>query len=207
MAKNRIKLSRFADEQGMAYGTIYKHWQAGNIEGIQLPSGTILVTGWKNENKEQYERELAIIYSRVSTTTQKLKLKNQTTELTKFAQERDYQIIDTVEEVGTSFSDHRTKLLSILHRTDWNVLVVEDIDSLMTFGYPYLEVMLRRNGQEVISLREENNKNSEDDHMIEGNGEQELVGLINKVRHLMKGLIGIGPIKGSIEKSIESLTK
>jgi len=207
MAKNRIKLSQFAKEQGMAYITIYKHWQAGNIEGIQLPSGTILVSGWVEQEAGKDEKELAIIYSRVSSNNQKVKLKRQTGDLTNFAHERGYEVIDTIEEVGTAFSDHRTKLLSILHRTDWNVLIVEDIDTLVKFSFPYLEVVLRRNGQEVVAMNDSGEEHNPEDHIIAGTGEQELIALITRTRALMKNLLGVGNAKQSIEKNILGLLK
>lgn len=207
MGKNRIKLSKFAKEQGMAYITVYKHWQAGNIEGIQLPGGTILVSGWKDQSEAEAEKDLAIIYSRVSTNNQKIKLKNQTAELTNFALEAGYEIVDTIEEVGAAFSDRRTKFLSILHREDWDVLIVEDLSSLMKFGFPYLEVLLRNNGKEVIALNQINTEDEVVDDFIDASGEQELIALVNKVRALTKSLIGVGHQKLGIEKSIDSLYK
>lgn len=208
MAKNRIKLSQFAKEQGMAYITVYRHWQAGNIEGVQLPSGTILVSGWKEQTEDNSEKELAIIYSRVSSNNQKTRLKQQTADLTNFAHERGYEIIDTIEEVGTGFSDHRTKLLSILHRTDWDVLIVEEAGSFLKFGFPYIEILLRRNGQEVVARNQtvEDDTVSEDG-VIDTTGEQELVALITRTRHLMKNLIGVGGAKNAIEKNITDLLK
>jgi predicted site-specific integrase-resolvase len=205
MAKNRIKLSKFAKEQGMAYITVYKHWQAGNIEGIQLPSGTILVSGWVEQDVAKDDKELAIIYSRVSTNTQKLKMKNQTTALTNFAHERGYEIIDTIEEVGVGFSDHRTKLLSVLHRTDWDVLIVEDIDNFTKFGYPYIEVLLRRHGQQVVARNETEEQPNTSEHIIDSSGEQELISLLTRTKTLMKGLLGVGGAKAQIEKSITAL--
>jgi len=206
MGKTRIKLSKFAKEQGMAYITVYKHWQAGHIEGIQLPGGTILVSGWIDQSEQEGEKELAIIYSRVSFNNEKIRLKRQTADLTNFAHESGYEIIDTVEEVGASFSDRRTKLMSILHRTDWNVLIIDDSANLMKFGFPYLEVVLRNSGREIVAMKQATPEDVEAlDGIIENSGEQELIGLVNKVRTLTKSLIGVGGAKASIEKSIDSL--
>lgn len=208
MAKNRIKLSQFAKEQGMAYITVYRHWQAGNIEGVQLPSGTILVSGWKEQNEDNNDKELAIIYSRVSSNNHKTRLKQQTADLTNFAHERGYEIVDTIEEVGTGFSDHRTKLLSILHRTDWDVLIVDEIGSFLKFGFPYIEVLLRRNGQEVVARNQSLDDDTvNEDGVIDTTGEQELIALVTRTRHLMKGLLGVGGAKNAIEKNINDLLK
>lgn len=205
MVTNRVKLSHFAKEQGMAYITVYKHWQAGNIEGIQLPSGTILVSGWIHDTSKKDEKELAIIYSRVSTNNQKLKLKTQTTVLTNFAHEKGYEVIDTVEEVGVGFSDHRMKLLSILQRTDWDVLIVDNIDNFTKFGFPYIEVLLRRHGQQIVVRTETGEEVDANSDIIDSTGEQDLVGFITRTRRLLRGLVGVGPVKNQIESIIVDL--
>lgn len=203
MAEKRVKLAQFAKEQNIAYITAYRHWQQGNIKGIQLPSGTILVSGWAEVSV--VEKELAIIYSRVSSNSQKLKLKTQTTALTNFALQQGYEIIDTVEEVGTAFSDKRTGFLSILHRTDWNVLIVEDASSLMKFGLPYINALLKQNGKEILARKdvEEEEVNSSD--IIDASGELELSLLIKRVRELIKPLIGVTGQKNAIERNIQNL--
>lgn len=205
MSPKRIKLAQFAKEQDIAYITAYRHWQQGNIEGIQLPGGTILVTGWVEKELTNTEKELAIIYSRVSSNNQKLKLKTQTTTLSNFAHDQGYEIIDTVEEVGTGFSDKRTGLLSILHRTDWNVLIVEDNSSILKFGYPYLSVLLKQNGKEIISRKDVEEAEISSTDIIEASGELELSVLIKRVRDLIRPLIGVAGQKNAIERNIQNL--
>lgn len=207
MAQKRMKLSQFAKNQGMAYITAYRHWQADNIEGIQLPGGTILVSGWKDSQPEAEAKELAIIYSRVSSNNQKLRLKNQTAELVNFAHNQGYEVIETVEEVGAGFSDKRTKLLSILHRTDWSILIVEEVGSLMKFSYPYLEVLLKQSGREVVFMKDMLEEAPVAGDAIDANGELELIILIKRVRDLTRSLLGVGGQKAGIERVIESLTK
>lgn len=206
MATKRIKLSEFAKEQGIAYITAYRHWQLGHIEGRQLPTGSILVSDWL-ENAETNKTSLtAIVYSRVSQSSQKNKLKQQTIDLLALAEEKGYDVIDTVEEVGTGFSDHRTKLLSILYRTDWNVLIVEDRNTFLKFSYPYVEALLRRNGQEVISLSDyvpETEKQSKEN--IPLTGEQELITLITRTRNIFKSLIGMNGPRNSVEQIVTGL--
>ena len=172
---------------------------------MQLPGGTILVSGWANSEPKAETKELAIIYSRVSSNNQKLRLKNQTASLVNFAHDQGYEVVETVEEVGTGFSDKRTKLLSILHRTDWSVLIVEDLGALMKFGFPYLEVILKQSGREVVFMNDILDTEPSLGEVIEVNGELELVIFIKRVRDLTKSLIGVGGQKAALERSINQL--
>lgn len=211
MSNKRIKLAEFATANGIAYLTAYRHWQKGNIKGIQLPTGTILVEGWVEGNENTTHNLNAIIYTRVTNTASKQKLKEQVTSLTNFAQERGYNVMEVVEEIAPSFSDHRTKLVSVLYRTDWDILIIEDKATFMKFAFPYVEALLRRNGQEVLALRDYKKDTSDSleelDSLISGAGDQELISLFTKVRGVMKTLIGIGGAKASIEESINTFLK
>jgi len=206
----RVKLSVFAKEQGISYITAYRHWQQGHIDGVQLPTGSILVSGWKDGALPEIEELNAVIYARVTNPGHKKELKAQVEQLTTYAANKNYNVIEIVEEVATGFSDHRTKLLSLLYRPDWDILIVERRDTLMKFGYPYIEALLRKNHQEIIVLSEvedtETNENKQDDlNTITLAGEQNLITLIQRVRGMMKPLMGIGSVKTVIEEKIQSL--
>lgn len=205
MAQKRMKLSQFAKEQNIAYTTAYRHWCRGNIEGIQLPGGTILVEGWReaqgNENKEV---QLAIVYSRVSGLNKKEELKKRTAELSNFALEQGYEIVDIIEEVGSGFSDKRTKLLNILHRTDWDVLIAEEEGQLFKFSFPYIEVLLSQSGKEIhlmsdFSEREAANKS------LAMNGEQQLITFFRTVQEIIRPLVGYQGAKKNIGNHIDNL--
>jgi predicted site-specific integrase-resolvase len=205
MAQKRIKLSQFAKEQDIAYATAYRHWQAGHIKGIQLPGGTILVEGWSDDGvNENREKQLAIIYSRVNSVNKKAELKTRTAELTNFALEQGYEIIDVIEEIGSGFSDRRTKLLNILHRTDWDVLVAENEGQLFKFGFPYIEVLLKQNGREIQFISGED-EDADTLGNIEINAEFELVSLFRRVKEFIKPIVGHQSSKRTIDQHIESL--
>ncbi len=207
MGSKRVKLSVFAKDQGISYITAYRHWQQGNIEGVQLPSGSILVSDWKEGVDFAAETTNAIVYARVSDAGQKTRLKNQVTKLTEFAESKNYTVIETVEEVALGFSDHRTKLLSVLYRPDWDVLVVENRDAFMKFGFPYVEALLRKNQQEIIVLSDydEESLPNRNPAMVQLSGEQNLIQLVQRTRAAMKNLIGMGSVKQNIENPIQGL--
>jgi hypothetical protein len=49
MDKKAISLKKFAEQNDVTYITAHRHWMRGNIDGMQLPTGKILVYGWKKE--------------------------------------------------------------------------------------------------------------------------------------------------------------
>jgi putative resolvase len=206
--KKRIKLSDFAIQQGLTYITAYRHWQKNNIIGIQLPGGSILVEGWKDETSNAPEKESkdVIIYARASVGSKKDELKKRTELLTQYANKEGYKILEIVEEIGYSFSDKRMQLMTVLYREDWDVLLVSDKHEFMKFGLPYIETLLRKNGQEIVALNDYTitNEISEGDTMT---GEQELANLFARTRSLMKTLIGVGGAKSVIDTAINNFLK
>lgn len=202
----RKKLAAFAREQGISYITAYRHWQLGHIEGTQLPSGSILVTGWKAEETSTSDNLNVIIYARVNNSAENRELKSQVAKLTKYAEEKGYNVIDVVEEIGFGFSDHRTKLLSILYRTDWNILLVDKREKFASFGFTYFEALLRRNYQEIV-VASDFDDNGSDITNVPLTSEQNLINLIQRTRGALKTLLGMGSVKTAIETSINGLLK
>lgn len=201
----RIKLKQFAAEQGISYPTAYRHWKAGNMRGVQLPGGLILVDGWKNTEVEDLDEDtttvLAVIYSRVGNSSQTEDLKRQTEKLKKFATEQSYEVVEVIEEVAIAFSDRRPKLLNLLHRKDWDVLLIENEASLVAFGFPYIEVLLKDRGQEIMVAAKSDGTQTTLD------GEYHMIGLLRRVREFLKQIIGYAGQKGQITSHINELMK
>ena len=191
MSKPRQKLSDFAREQGMAYISIYKLWQQDLIEGIQLPSGTILVSGWKQQ--EPTVRLRVLIYARVPTMKQSKALAQQVTELERLAEKKNYEIVEIVEEIGFGFSGNRPKMLEILERTDWDILLVEHKEIPIKFGFEYLNASLVASGRSM-----------EFKNHLELSSEAVLANLFSNMNALLKTLIGIGN-KRAIEAGIDRI--
>lgn len=60
-----IPLKKFAEANQIGYRTAYRHWQNGLLEGVKLPTGTILVKGW-NTQKDISDNSECIIFIRES---------------------------------------------------------------------------------------------------------------------------------------------
>ena len=147
---SRTKLADFARSQGLTYKGAYQLWTTGAIEGIRLPTGTILVNGWKNENNvPERGTSRAIIYARVSSSQNKDNLNSQAERLTKYATASGFQTVKVVKETGSGLNDARPKLLKLLQDDSWDVLVVEHKDRLTRFGFSYLELLTSKSGQRI----------------------------------------------------------
>jgi len=139
-----MKLSQFARENNIKYPTAHRLWKKGEIEGIQLSTHTILVSGWKKVpafEKPNAEKN-AIIYARVSNMDKQQYLNGQIARLEKLAADKGYTVIDVVEEVGSGYSNERSLLREVLRRKDWDVLLVEHREIPVKFGFDYLQSAL-----------------------------------------------------------------
>lgn len=209
--ESRKKLGQFAKEQGLTYQTMYKHWKAGHLSGVQLESGTILVDGWKEGvNNEKFSpsnrhKKRVIIYSRVFNGGEAARqlLETVTEGLKKYALDHDWEIVDVVTEISTPFSEKRTPVARILARDDWDVLLVETKDAFMKFNEPYIEILLNKLGKEVVAKHDLMFVSKGDS--TDGTADGELIILIKKIQSLLKTLIGVTRQKHSIEKSIQAL--
>ena len=82
-----MKLSTYAKEKGISYKTAWRWWQAGYINGEQLPNKTIIVY----PEKEQPQKRKTVIYCRVSSSENKKNLETQAERLVDFtAKKRIY---------------------------------------------------------------------------------------------------------------------
>ena len=110
-----------------------------------MPTGTIIV----EEDKEKESGNRCIIYARVSDRQSKDNLERQVERLKEYAISRGYQIVKIVKEVGSGVNDKRRKLLEILKRDDYDILLVEHKDRLTRFGFNYLKELLELRGVKV----------------------------------------------------------
>lgn len=168
MGGKRVKLSHFAASQGLSYLGAYKLWKSGAIAGIQLPTGTILVDGWASEvPRDVGPGSRAAVYSRVSSSQNRDNLESQAQRMTHYCAARGYETVVIVKETGSGLNDARPKLLRLLGRDDWDVLVVEHKDRLTRFGFAYLELLTAKSGQriEVVNMVNDSSTADTDDLM------------------------------------------
>ncbi|MDW8433464.1 MAG: IS607 family transposase [Aquificaceae bacterium] len=141
-----MKLSDYAKRKGVSYKTAWRWFKAGYIKGKQLPTGTIIV---EEEEKKPAQENRCIIYARVSDHQSKNNLQRQAERLVDYATKRGYKIVAVVKEVGSGVSDKRRKLVEVLQRDDYDILLVEHKDRLTRFGFNYIQTLLQKQGKRI----------------------------------------------------------
>jgi predicted site-specific integrase-resolvase len=192
MPQKRMKLSEFARQENLTYGTVYKYWKAGLLEGQQISTGTILVSGYKNQTFDSGKKRV-ILYARISEDRTPADLDKQLQQLDEYALAQDYTIVDKIKEVGSGYSNSRSSFMEILSRTDWDILLVENKEIPVKFGFDYLQMALMSSGR---SIHYRTNFNTSSENI--------LLAMVKHVESLLKLVYGPGlhrkPISDAINR-------
>jgi predicted site-specific integrase-resolvase len=145
-----MKLSDWAEKQGVTDKTAWKWFQAGKspVKAEQTPTGSIIVYP-----ADSHELKAAL-YARVSSADQKNDLDRQIARLGLYASEKRIPVNLTVTEIGPGLKGHRPKLLRSLRDAEVNVILVEHHDRLMRFGCECLEAALAAQGRRLMVIDE-----------------------------------------------------
>ena len=129
-------------------------WQAGLIDGYQLPTGTIVVRDARFD--EDAKPSGVALYARVSGAHHKADADRQLQRLRDFAAARGLRVSQEVVEFASGLDDKRPKLAKLLSDTAVGTIVIERKDRLTRFGYDFLEQVLATQGRkiEVINATE-----------------------------------------------------
>ncbi|MCS7308217.1 MAG: IS607 family transposase, partial [Aquificaceae bacterium] len=103
----------------------------------------------EEEEKKPAQENRCIIYARVSDHQSKNNLQRQAERLVDYATKRGYKIVAVVKEVGSGVSDKRRKLVEVLQRDDYDILLVEHKDRLTRFGFNYIQTLLQKQGKRI----------------------------------------------------------
>ena len=156
-----IKLSEYAKRHGVTYRTVWNKFKEGKLPNAYKDEfGNILV---KVENlKEDLKLSKRVaIYTRVSSKENKSNLESQADRLKKFAIAKGYTITHIVKEIGSGVNDNRKKLLKLLQKNDYGILLVEHKDRLTRFGFAYIKTLLEDKGIKVEIVNEAEDETSD----------------------------------------------
>ncbi|WP_442867098.1 IS607 family transposase [Anabaena sp. CS-542/02] len=109
-------------------------WKRGELNAKQLPTGTVIV------NLESSNTKGVVIYARVSSSENKSNLDTQAQRLESYCIAKGYTIVRIVKEVGSGVNDNRHKLINLLNKDDYSLIVCEHKDRLCSVGFNYLKV-------------------------------------------------------------------
>ena len=146
-----MKLSVWAKKSGVCYKTAWTWFKAGAIPGaLQMPSGTIIVM---DRDNARYQNGVAI-YARVSSAENKDNLESQAKRLEAFAAAKGMNVVEVVKEIGSGVNDSRRKLVRLMEKQNWSVLLVEHKDRLSRLGFNYLKLWLESQNRKIEVVNE-----------------------------------------------------
>ena len=150
-----MKLSKWAEEKGIAYKTAWNLYKNNKIpNAYQLKSGTIIVP---EEQHDIIKPEYIVTYARVSSSENKSNLEKQSERLISFCNAKGWQTHLNIKEVGSGLNDKRQKLDAVLLKGELTKLIIEHKDRLARFGVRYIEILCKHIGCELIILNSNDN--------------------------------------------------
>jgi len=147
-----MKLSQFAKENTISYKTAWRMWKRGELDAIQLPSGTVVI---KQASQQKYG---VALYARVSSADQKADCDRQMARLREYAAARGYQVQQEVVEVASGLNDQRPKLSKLLSDRAIGKIIVEHKDRLTRFGFNYIAQLMATDGRAIEVMNETDTK-------------------------------------------------
>lgn len=156
MKDKMISLKKFAEQNGVSYKTAHRHWQRGLIDGIQLPTGTILVNGWKHEapaevsSTKEVTGNDAVILIRTKKTAE---VNNNISALKELASTKGINIIDIIIWDGYIFQSNPF----VVELIDKNIsyILTNNVSNIYGVNAECMVELLQRLGVETISLEKD----------------------------------------------------
>ena len=145
-----MKLSEWAERQGIHYMTAWRWWKAGKlpVPAYQTPSGSIMV------ELPEVSSGRAVIYARVSSHDQRSDLDRQIARVVRWATREGLEVAEVVAEVGAGLDGKRIKLRRLLADPQATTIAVERRDRLARFGVEYLAAALAAQGRRIVVVEE-----------------------------------------------------
>jgi predicted site-specific integrase-resolvase len=146
-----MKLSSYAKHIGIHYNTAWRMWKRGQIDGYQLPTGTVII----NPPVEQMvaappKQQIVAIYARVSSSENKTNLETQAERLISWCNAQGWSVGKVVKECGSGINDQRPKFLALLANPHISRIVVEHKERASRFGVAYIQTLLAMQERELV---------------------------------------------------------
>jgi predicted site-specific integrase-resolvase len=183
-----MKLSVWAQKQGIHYQTAWRMAKSGRLRTHRLPTGGFIVD-------EFVEGEGVALYARVSSADQRADLDAQVGRLAAYAAKEQLTVVKIVTEVGSGLNGSRRKLKKLLRDPVVQTIVVEHRDRLMRFGSEYLESVLQAGNRRLLVVNPEEIK----DDLV-----QDMIAVLTS---LCARLYGRRSAKNRAQRAVESLAQ
>lgn len=147
---------------GISRPTLYRYRQEGKVKiSAKLSFNNFIydddsVYALIGAKKEKKDRKI-ISYSRVSTQNQKDQLKEQTKRIYESCISRGLVLDDQFEDIKSGMSSDRPgfqKIIQMIIQNEVELLVIENKDRLVRFGYEILEQLFKYFGTKILVLND-----------------------------------------------------
>lgn len=141
--------------------TLSTYVKKGYVKVLETPTGRYIYDdnsvyafiGLKKEKRDK----INISYSRVSTQAQKNQLKEQTQRIYNSCISRGIQLDEQYEDIKSGMSSDRKglqKVIELIIKGKVDLLIIENKDRLIRFGYDILEDIFRYFGTRIVVLND-----------------------------------------------------
>lgn len=167
--KNILKPKEMSELLGVSVKTLQRWDKEGKLTAYRNPSGRRYYT------KEQYEDYMGIqkenkvgktvVYARVSNNGQKDDLENQVEFLKQFANAKGIIIDEIITDIGSGLNYNRkkwNKLIDECLEGNIQAIIIAHKDRFIRFGYDWFERLLKKQGTEIIVVKNEKLSPSEE---------------------------------------------
>lgn len=169
--ERHYRIGQVAEVLGMSIANLRLYLKNGTIKGVRTPGGhwripereILRLLGLPETENSQDEGKRCAIYARVSSKKQQKtgNLERQVERLCVLANEREFDIIKIIADVGSGLNENRKglkRLFKLVKSNQIDVVLVEFRDRLTRFGYWYIAEHFRSQGVEILVKEELNQK-------------------------------------------------
>lgn len=164
-SQNLISTSKVAEIFGVSISTIYR-WLKSNK--LSEPSRTF--GNHRRFNKQKIldiktpKIRSVVLYSRVSSYTQKPDLKRQKSTLYKFAKESGFKNIIEIQDIGSGMNFKKKgirELFKLLTNGEIDTIIIQHRDRLSRFGINIIAALAANFGTKILTTEQENKSKDE----------------------------------------------
>ncbi|MEM4435699.1 MAG: IS607 family transposase [Thermosphaera sp.] len=147
-------LRRWISEGRIRAVNVYGRWRIPESEVRRL-------LGQPVEEFKEGKFLRAVVYGRVSGSSQRKELENQVEALKKYVEQNGWKLVTVVTDVASGLNEDRRglrKVLDMAKKHEFDVLVVAYRDRLTRFGFTYLQELFKAYGVNVVAVFQEEPK-------------------------------------------------
>lgn len=160
---NKYKPNEFADMLHVSVKTLQRWDNEGILKAYRNPKGRRYYTHqqyveYTGESSKEETKGKVIIYTRVSSISQKDDLKNQVEFLKTYCNAKAWIVDEVMEDVGSGMNYNRTKWNKLLEDCmlgNVSKIVVSFKDRFIRFGFEWFERFLKSNNVELVVVNNE----------------------------------------------------